>query len=35
MHRVGAQVRFGNWGPQAGLTGYWGLGRVKPLAYPS
>jgi hypothetical protein len=35
MHWVGAEVEFGNRGAKVGLTGYLGLGQVKPLAYPS
>jgi hypothetical protein len=33
--RVGAQVGFGSWGAQVGLTGHLGSSRVMPLAYLS
>jgi hypothetical protein len=35
MRRVGAEVGFDSRGAKVRLTGYLGLDRVKPLAYPS
>jgi hypothetical protein len=35
MRWVGAEVGFDSRGAKVGLTGYLGLGRIRPLAYPS